>query len=211
MSTLTGHHTATNPQQRHRKEAQIPLFIDASALARAPAHRRSPARCGSTTAAGPCTPPTGPTIARCRSASWSRGASDDVIATIDVCRQHGAPILSRGGGTSLTGGCCNVAVVMDWSKYLNNVLWVDPGAEARAGAAGLRARQAPRRGREAQPDLRARPLHPQPLHPGRDDRQQFVRRPLADRPRDRPDLRPGRRAGDHALRRDPDDRRPDQR
>ena len=52
--------------------------------------------------------------------------ADDVIATIEVCRRHGAPILSRGGGTSLTGGCCNVAVVMDWSKFLNKVLWVDP-------------------------------------------------------------------------------------
>ncbi len=28
---------------------------------------------------------------------------DDVIATVAVCREHGAPILSRGGGTSLTG------------------------------------------------------------------------------------------------------------
>src|ERR687890_236951 len=51
---------------------------------------------------------------------------DDVVATIDVCRRHGAPILSRGGGTSLTGSCCNVAVVLDWSKYLNKVLSIDP-------------------------------------------------------------------------------------
>src|SRR4051794_25170188 len=42
--------------------------------------------------------------------------TDDVIATVAVCRRHGVPILSRGGGTSLTGGCCNVAVVMDFSK-----------------------------------------------------------------------------------------------
>ena len=49
-----------------------------------------------------------------------------MVATVDVCRRHGAPILSRGGGTSLTGGCCNVAVVMDFSKYLNHVLWIDP-------------------------------------------------------------------------------------
>ena len=34
--------------------------------------------------------------------------------------------LARGGGTSLTGGCCNVAVVMDFSKNLNRVLWIDP-------------------------------------------------------------------------------------
>jgi FAD/FMN-containing dehydrogenase/Fe-S oxidoreductase len=51
---------------------------------------------------------------------------DDVIQAVATCRAHGAPLLSRGGGTSLTGGCCNVAVVMDWSKYINNVLWVDP-------------------------------------------------------------------------------------
>ena len=51
---------------------------------------------------------------------------DDVIATVAACRAHGAPILSRGGGTSLTGGCCNVAVVMDFSKHLHKVLWIDP-------------------------------------------------------------------------------------
>jgi FAD/FMN-containing dehydrogenase len=50
---------------------------------------------------------------------------DDVVATIALCREHGAPVLSRGGGTSLTGGCCNVAVVMDFSKYMNRVLWID--------------------------------------------------------------------------------------
>src|SRR5437016_5612225 len=53
---------------------------------------------------------------------------DDVIAAVDVCRRHGAPILSRGGGTSLVGQCCNVAVVMDMSKYVNRVLDVDADA-----------------------------------------------------------------------------------
>src|SRR5437867_4375540 len=50
---------------------------------------------------------------------------DDVIATVEVCRTHGAPILSRGGGTSLAGQCCNTAVVMDMSKHVNRVLGVD--------------------------------------------------------------------------------------
>src|SRR3954465_13193007 len=54
-----------------------------------------------------------------------RGA-DDVVATVEICRTHGAPILSRGGGTSLAGQCCNVAVVIDMSKYYNRVLDVDP-------------------------------------------------------------------------------------
>jgi len=50
---------------------------------------------------------------------------DDVVAAVEVCRQHGAPILSRGGGTSLAGQCCNVAVVVDMSKYVNRVLSID--------------------------------------------------------------------------------------
>jgi len=49
----------------------------------------------------------------------------DVMATIDVCRRFGAPVLSRGGGTSLAGQCCNVAVVMDMSKVLHGVLELD--------------------------------------------------------------------------------------
>src|SRR5881398_2160544 len=53
---------------------------------------------------------------------------DDVVATVHVCRQHSAPILSRGGGTSLAGQCCNVAVVMDLSKHVNRVLAVDADA-----------------------------------------------------------------------------------
>ena len=51
---------------------------------------------------------------------------DDVLATVEICRQHDAPILARGGGTSLAGQCCNVAVVIDFSKYVGSVLEVDP-------------------------------------------------------------------------------------
>ena len=52
--------------------------------------------------------------------------ADDVVATVALARKFGAPILARGGGTSLAGQCCNVAVVMDFSKYMNNVLELDP-------------------------------------------------------------------------------------
>lgn len=51
---------------------------------------------------------------------------EDVIATVEVCRTFGAPVFSRGAGTSLAGQCCNVAVVIDMSKYLNRVLEIDP-------------------------------------------------------------------------------------
>ncbi|HEX5415545.1 MAG TPA: FAD-binding and (Fe-S)-binding domain-containing protein, partial [Chloroflexota bacterium] len=51
---------------------------------------------------------------------------DDAVEAIAVCRHFGAPILPRGGGTSLAGQTCNVAVVLDFSKYVNRVLSIDP-------------------------------------------------------------------------------------
>ena len=62
--------------------------------------------------------------------------ADDVIAAVSLARRFGAPILARGAGTSLAGQCCNVAVVLDMSKYMNRILglhpregyaWVEPG------------------------------------------------------------------------------------
>ena len=52
---------------------------------------------------------------------------DDVIATISLAREYGAPILCRGSGTSLAGQCCNVAVVLDFTKYMAQIVEVDPG------------------------------------------------------------------------------------
>src|ERR1700675_169330 len=47
--------------------------------------------------------------------------ADDVIATVALARKHCAPILARGGGTSLAGQCCNVAVILDFSKYMHAI------------------------------------------------------------------------------------------
>src|SRR5450631_1281579 len=52
--------------------------------------------------------------------------ADDVLAAISVCREFAAPLLCRGGGTSLAGQCCNVAVVLDFSKYMACILEIDP-------------------------------------------------------------------------------------
>jgi FAD/FMN-containing dehydrogenase/Fe-S oxidoreductase len=52
--------------------------------------------------------------------------ADDVIATIALCRDFGAPLLCRGGGTSLAGQCCNVAVILDFSRYMAKILEIDP-------------------------------------------------------------------------------------
>jgi FAD/FMN-containing dehydrogenase/Fe-S oxidoreductase len=51
---------------------------------------------------------------------------EDVVTTMEMCRQYGAPVLPRGGGTSLAGQCCNTAVVLDFTKYLNQILEIDP-------------------------------------------------------------------------------------
>jgi FAD/FMN-containing dehydrogenase len=56
-------------------------------------------------------------------------SKQDVIETIAACRKFGAPLLSRGGGTSLAGQCCNVAVVIDWSKYLHNIVELNTEAK----------------------------------------------------------------------------------
>jgi FAD/FMN-containing dehydrogenase/Fe-S oxidoreductase len=51
---------------------------------------------------------------------------NDVIAAVAACRKFKAPILARGAGTSLAGQCCNVAVVLDFTKYMNRILEIDP-------------------------------------------------------------------------------------
>ncbi|PYL09097.1 MAG: FAD-binding oxidoreductase [Verrucomicrobia bacterium] len=50
---------------------------------------------------------------------------DDVIATVAACRKFGAPITCRGGGTSLAGQCCNIAVIIDFTKYFNRLHEID--------------------------------------------------------------------------------------
>jgi len=50
----------------------------------------------------------------------------DVEAAIAACRATGAAVLPRGAGTSLAGQCANVAVVFDFSKYMNRLDSLDP-------------------------------------------------------------------------------------
>jgi FAD/FMN-containing dehydrogenase/Fe-S oxidoreductase len=52
-------------------------------------------------------------------------SADDIIATVATAREFGAPILMRGGGTSLAGQTCNVAVVIDSSKHFNRIIDID--------------------------------------------------------------------------------------
>src|SRR6204780_2195961 len=54
----------------------------------------------------------------------------DVIAALSVARENSMPLLARGGGTSLAGQACNAALVLDFSKYMNRVIAIDPGSHS---------------------------------------------------------------------------------
>jgi FAD/FMN-containing dehydrogenase/Fe-S oxidoreductase len=54
---------------------------------------------------------------------------EDVIAGIEICRNHGAPVLPRGCGTAPSGQTTNVAVVFDYSKYYNQIVELDPDGQ----------------------------------------------------------------------------------
>ncbi|PYK08604.1 MAG: FAD-binding oxidoreductase, partial [Verrucomicrobia bacterium] len=61
----------------------------------------------------------------------------DVITTVAICRKFGAPITCRGGGTSLAGQCCNVAVILDFTKYMNRIIEIDVEAKLARVEPGL--------------------------------------------------------------------------
>jgi len=52
----------------------------------------------------------------------------DVAAAMAIAREHGVPILPRGGGTSQCGQTVNRALVIDCTKHLRRVLHVDAEA-----------------------------------------------------------------------------------
>src|SRR4029077_12486737 len=51
---------------------------------------------------------------------------EDVATAMAIARESGVPVLARGGGTSQCGQTVNQALVIDCSKYLRNVLEIDP-------------------------------------------------------------------------------------
>jgi FAD/FMN-containing dehydrogenase/Fe-S oxidoreductase len=56
-------------------------------------------------------------------------SADDIVATHRACAAHGAPVVNRGGGTSLSGETVNNAVVIDTSKYMHAIGEPDGQAE----------------------------------------------------------------------------------
>src|SRR3970282_1306147 len=50
----------------------------------------------------------------------------DVQAVLEVANRLGLPVLPRGGGTSLAGQAVGHAIVLDFSKYMQAVVEVNP-------------------------------------------------------------------------------------
>ena len=53
---------------------------------------------------------------------------EDLVATMEICAAHNAPVLPRGGGSSLAGQAVGEAVVIDTSKYLREIVKLDLSA-----------------------------------------------------------------------------------
>ena len=51
--------------------------------------------------------------------------TEDIIAVVETAHRYGVPVLPRGGGTSLAGKTVGHALVIDFSKYMRNVIEVN--------------------------------------------------------------------------------------
>jgi len=63
--------------------------------------------------------------------------TEDAAAAIAIAREHGVPVLPRGGGTSQCGQTVNRALVIDCTKHLRRVVEVDAAAQTAVVEPGL--------------------------------------------------------------------------
>ncbi|GAA0489312.1 FAD-binding and (Fe-S)-binding domain-containing protein [Streptomyces olivaceiscleroticus] len=52
----------------------------------------------------------------------------DVAAALGVCREHGVPVVPRGGGTSIAGQATGTGVVLDFTRHMRRIVSLDPDA-----------------------------------------------------------------------------------
>jgi len=64
-------------------------------------------------------------------------STDDVAAVVEYCALREIPVLPRGGGTSLAGQAVNEAVVLDFTRHMDAVLDIDPGAQTARAQPGV--------------------------------------------------------------------------
>ena len=53
---------------------------------------------------------------------------EQAIAAFDLARAHGVPLTARGGGTSCASNAIGPGLVLDFSRYMNRVVSIDPEA-----------------------------------------------------------------------------------
>ena len=53
---------------------------------------------------------------------------EQAIAAFDLARAHGVPLTARGGGTSCASNAIGPGLVLDFSRHMNRVISIDPGA-----------------------------------------------------------------------------------
>ncbi|WP_123628470.1 FAD-binding and (Fe-S)-binding domain-containing protein [Streptomyces sp. SAI-097] len=63
--------------------------------------------------------------------------ADDVAAVLEVCREHGVPVVARGGGTSIAGQATGTGVVLDFTRHMNRLVGLDPEARTAVVQPGL--------------------------------------------------------------------------
>ena len=64
-------------------------------------------------------------------------STDDVAGVMEYCAEREIPVLPRGGGTSLAGQTVNEAVVLDFSRHMNDVVSVGPDARLATAQTGV--------------------------------------------------------------------------
>ncbi|MFI1175395.1 FAD-binding and (Fe-S)-binding domain-containing protein [Streptomyces melanogenes] len=63
--------------------------------------------------------------------------AEDVAAALAVCREHGVPVVPRGGGTSIAGQATGTGVVLDFARHMRALLSVDVEARTAVVQPGL--------------------------------------------------------------------------
>ncbi len=100
---------------------------------------------------------------------------DDVRAVLAVAARFGVPVTARGGGTSQAGQSIGAGIILDFSKYFNEVLEIDAAARWARVRPGCVLEDLNRQTKAARAPVRTGYFHRQPRDPRRHDRQQFIR------------------------------------
>ena len=103
---------------------------------------------------------------------------EDVVNTVTFAGSQGVPVLPRGGGTGLAGQTVNHAIVMDFSRHMNQLIEMNPEEGWAWVQPGIVLDQLSALGAPPRPQVRAGPVDHQPWQHRRRHRQQLLRRPL---------------------------------